>query len=109
MKKISILVMVAVLFFGSPSLHAQDQKHMFTGSLLNGHYITEAPDTPADSFIQGVIDGIGKMAPGQLSKIYPGYNRGDVVQAVKAYYRDNPAEKNRPVADVLLSGCVNKG
>ena len=107
MKKIAVFVCLIVFLVGILSSYAKtkDQSAMFTGSHLNGIYMAKSPDTASDSYIQGVIDGVGKTSPGKLAEIYPGYNRGDVVNAVRDYYRNNPSKIKRPVVDVLLSGA----
>ena len=106
MKRIIVFVAIIVLLAGSAGLYAQDdQSHKFTNGLLNGRYLVEISEPEADSFVQGVIDGVGRMAPGMLSRTYPGMDRGGVVAAVKAYYSNNPGKLHRPVAEVLLAGC----
>ncbi len=107
MKKVIMMLIVAAMMMTSTVLFAADDPHegLFTDKLLNGRFLAGLPDETASVFVQGVIDGVGKVAPGTLSKIYPGSSREDVVVAVKSFYINNPDKLDRPVADVLMSGC----
>ena len=100
------LTFIAVLF-SSAGAFSQEDPHeaLFTDKFFNGRFLGGLSDEAASVFVQGMIDGVGKMAPGTLSKIYPGSTREDVVVAVKSYYVSNPNKLDRPVADVLMSGC----
>jgi hypothetical protein len=103
---ITALSMIAVLFVAGVSFADEDpHAALFTNKLFNGRFIVGLSDKDATIFIEGVIDGIGKAAPGTLSKIYPGCNREDVVVKVKRYYAENTDKIERPVADVLVGGC----
>lgn len=86
---------------------AQEDPHkeLFTGKFLNGRFLSGLSDDASTVFVQGMIDGVGKMSPGTLSGIYPGRSREDVVMAVKNYYVSNPDKIDRPVADVLMTGA----
>lgn len=99
------LILVGGLFYPAAFSAEDPHKALFTDKLLNGRFLTGLPDETAGVFVQGVIDGVGKMAPGMLSNIYPGSTREEVVMAVKGYYVSNPDKLDRPVADVLVTGC----
>ena len=100
------LTLVAGLFYSTDAF-SKDDPHaaLFTGKFFNGRFLGGLSDESASVFVQGMIDGVGKMAPGTLSKIYPGSSREEVVVAVKSYYASNPDKQDRPVSDVLMSGC----
>ena len=100
-----ILTIVAVLLFSSSSVFAQEEVSRFTDNLHNGYFIMDLSDTEANMFVNGIIDGVGKLAPGSLGKIYPGHYREHVVEVVKTYYLENPDKRDIPVAEALLSGC----
>lgn len=100
------LVLIAVLVCPATAFSQDDpHKALFTDKFLNGRFLAGLSDEAATVFVQGAIDGVGKMAPGTLSKIYPGSTREDVVMAVKNYYVSNADKLDRPVVDVLMSGC----
>lgn len=103
---LTVLSMIAVLFVAGISFANEDpHAALFTNKLFNGRFLAGLSDKEATIFIEGVIDGIGKSAPGTLSKIYPGSSREDVVSKVKRYYAGNMDKIARPVADVLAGGC----
>lgn len=103
---IAMFTMMAFLFVAGVSFADEDpHAALFTDKMFNGRFLTGLPDGTATVFIEGVIDGVGKAAPGTLSKIYPGLSREEVVVKVKKYYADNPDKIVRPVADVLTGGC----
>lgn len=100
------LVLIAVLVCPAAAFSQDDlHKALFTDKFLNGRFLVGLSDEAATVFVQGAIDGVGKMSPGTLSKIYPGLTREDVVIAVKGYYVSNADKLDRPVVDVLMSGC----
>lgn len=103
MKKILIFTL-PVVFFCSVSLFAEN-RHMFTKRFLNGHYIVEAPEQEIDAFIDGVIDGIAYMAPDTFYRLYPGMTRGEIAGKVKEYYKENPSNLDRSVAELIKTGC----
>ena len=107
MRRMIMMLLAAAIIMTPVALFAAEDPHaeLFTDRMMNGRFLAGLPDETASVFVQGVIDGVGKVAPGTLSKIYPGSFREDVVVAVKSYYINNPDKLDRPVADVLMSGC----
>lgn len=107
MRNLLILILLALVFsFAGQAFSEEDpHKDLFTDKMLNGRFIAGLSDEEASIFVQGVIDGIGKAAPGTLGSVYPGKSREDVVTTVKQFYRDNPDKLDLAVANVLMAGC----
>jgi len=108
MKKIAVFVVFLFIAL-SVSVSAQDYSALFTDGFLNGKavmdYIDRGDMNSIDKYIVGIIDCTNYLNPGLLRSLYPEYSRGIAIDMVVKYYKDNPSELDKPIVEVLLSGC----
>ncbi len=80
----------------------------------NGRFIVESmiekkggdiSEQIAGTYIYGVLDTIRVLAPDFFASTYANTTKGDIVDAVKLYYKNNPTQRHRSVIDVMMSGC----
>jgi hypothetical protein len=114
MKKVCIALCCAALLLSSLSA-GYCEVDTITDGQQNGRYIillTESKEnfkgySIAMNYCIGLIDAI-KVMRGQemLSELYgPRTTTGEIFEAVRLYYQNNPTQRNRSVIDVLLSGA----
>ena len=114
-----ILACCIILFFTVPGLSAEEidpalldglvKQDWFTSGFPNGKWVMDGVyDDDEESriyYMAGVLDHIEYAQPDLVERIYRGRDRGDMVKAVKEYFRDNPEKRERSVIEVILSGC----
>ena len=52
-----------------------------------------------------MLDYVQYTNPKFFNKKYPNCTKGDIDEAIKTYYRNNPKEKYRPIVEVFILGC----
>ncbi len=81
---------------------------LYTGEFQNGYWIDSVSKEIADIYIQGCADGLyarrdnldDPLCTSNLS-----LNRANVVNAVRAYYKEKPTVLYRQIVAVIKSGC----
>ncbi|MBL7158601.1 MAG: hypothetical protein ISS91_03745 [Candidatus Omnitrophica bacterium] len=108
MKKIIIFALVVLILSASYGF-AQDRGQAFTNGYLNGRVVLgstgETDANYVDGYALGIIDALYITNFSQMEELYPRHTRVDIVKAMRAYYRNNPAKTFRPIADVVWGGC----
>jgi len=80
-----------------------------TGNVPNGYWLDESPETVANIYILGVADGLyaRRLNLGDpLCRDNPSLNRDNIVEIVRAYYKQKPKNKFRQIVAVIRSGCL---
>ena len=104
-------IFVIVIMAAVSSVYAQtDQKiaGAFTEMMYNGRvfYINNKNiEKYGEQYTYGCIDTLFYLNPGQMAILYPKGTRRDMTEQLKAYYRDNPDNRARPIIEVLMNGC----
>lgn len=83
-----------------------------TGEYPNGYWLDENSDADSvavsNMYIVGVADGLFARRDDlkdPLCRDNPNLNRDNIIDAVRQYYREKPANKFRQIAAVIRSGC----
>ena len=115
MKRCGVITVVLLascwmISFAAPSADAADTeqnkpKTLWVAKVLSSETSTAEERVLALTYVDHVMGSIEGYRPDFFKKLYPNQSRVDIVQKVVFYYQNNPAERNRKVADVLLAGC----
>jgi len=104
MKKLILCALIIFVAFSSVG-YADEYDYLKTDGVLNGKALLEQPPTTASAYVLGLMDGISSTNPGFWTRVYPNMTNGDIVSAVKKYYKNNPRQRHRSIIDVVLSGA----
>ena len=107
---IPFLCVIVILAVASCAYAQTDQEiaSAFTEMMYNGRvfYINnENIEKYGEQYTYGCIDTLFYLNPGQMAILYPKGTRKDMTDRLKAYYRDNPDKRARPIIEVLMTGC----
>ncbi|MCX5715442.1 MAG: hypothetical protein NTV07_00975 [Candidatus Omnitrophica bacterium] len=117
MKKYSLAIISIVFILVASYVYCEEENPRITNGYYNGRYVmriyeetnktrSQTIELMVNDYILGLIDGMRSGGPNnKASELYPNCTNGDVIDAVKLYYKNNPTQRNRPVVDVLMSGC----
>ena len=111
MKKYVLVVLIIIAM--ASAVFAEDNAYftrkLFNGRLLDSYHTGKKDaDLVVDTYIGGVIDGVNYMNSEAFNKAYPdvdNISREDLINRIVSYYKNNPAKKSRPIAEVVASGC----
>jgi len=111
MKKIIMLIAILILA-GMIRIYAVDVQQMITEGLTNGNYLMDAINSDeepkiacARCFTLAILECMSRLKPNVFKKYYEGISTDEAFNSVVNYYKKNPAQRHRPIVDVLLSGC----
>lgn len=109
MKKIIILILVVLLFSISNVFSADDSSvsSSITDGYCNGMFLYDKniDANYKDGYLLGVLNALEYINLDHIRAIYPNATTAEIMDAIKLYYKQNPLKKDRPIVEVILSGC----
>lgn len=111
MKKFIVLLSVIIMMAAFSPAYAQTDQEIasaFTDMMYNGQVFYLKNENIAkygEQYTYGCLDTLFYLNPGQMAILYPKGTRRDMTEQVKAYYRDNPDKRSRPIIEVIMTGC----
>lgn len=112
MKKICFCVFLILLIYRSIG-YAGVEETWQTDGVFNGRFIVyslieknggEKGEEIANYYLMGIFHAIQEMYPKFLETKYPKATPGDIVEAIKQYYQNNPLQRDKKIIDVILEG-----
>lgn len=111
MKKIIVMIIITLSIMTTSNVLCEESKTT-TNSFFNGRIIEklekagEIGDEIFYYYLMGVFDTLKwELGKKFFDEIYPKSNPESIIAAVKSYYRNNTDRLDRPIIDVVLSGC----
>ena len=111
MKVIISLFCVVVIMAAVFPVYAQTDREIasaFTEMMYNGQVFYLNNENIAkygEQYTYGCLDTLFYLNPGQMAILYPKGTRRDMTEQLKAYYKENPDKRFRPIIEVLMTGC----
>ncbi|OGW82069.1 MAG: hypothetical protein A3G33_04800 [Omnitrophica bacterium RIFCSPLOWO2_12_FULL_44_17] len=115
MRKVFLIVMVFLAGFVAVNFAADETKPsspeqvksqaLWVAQVLSSKNSTSEERALALTYVDHVMGSIEGYRPDLFKKLYPNQSRLDIIQNVISFYQNNPLERHRKVADVLLNGA----
>ena len=100
----NILLASLIVISMSFSVYAKDASSYIADHYLDGHgFDIEVNHT--DAYALGCIETLYFLEEYKMHSLYPNCTRGNILQALRSFYLDNPSLKNKPIIVVLRDGC----
>ena len=105
MKRIKVsVILISILCLAAGNAAAVSVSNISKMRLGNGAMFDLNEDV-AEGFTLGVINALAYTKTNEINKFYSNASVEEVLNAVKMYYFRNPLQKDRPIVEVILSGC----
>lgn len=111
MKPVILFVLVIIFVTAAFCAYGQTEEEIasaFTDMMYNGRvfYINnENIAKYGEQYAYGCIDTLFYLNPGQMALLYPKGTRKEMAEQLKAYYKNNPDKRSRPIIEALMAGC----
>lgn len=100
----NILLTFLIVISMSFSIYAEN-----ASSTINDHYLDgygfDIEVNHSDAYALGCIETLYFLEEYRMLSLYPNCTRGNILQALKAFYSDNPSLKHKSIIEVLRNGC----
>ncbi|MDP8216598.1 MAG: hypothetical protein P9L98_04705 [Candidatus Kaelpia imicola] len=114
--KIGLLIILSLIVVFCFFAEADEYDHLYTNGYLNGRtFDYETDDWEGDEwsyendvYMFGLIDGLFWTNYNTMIRLYPETyypNREDIADKARQYYINTPSRKDRPIVELMLSGC----
>ena len=107
MKKIALVFIFISLVVTQCAL-SYEANDYFTDQMLNGRAFIDEDQNKTNmafDYTNGCIDTLLYTNSEKILEHYPNIGKGDIINAVKLYYQNNPDQNHIPILKVLLSGA----
>lgn len=107
-KKTLVAAATVVTMLAAVNAWAGQYDYLFTDTLVNGMGFFEENETTVvdtECYAYGCMDALFIVNNDAMIALYPHTTKKDILNAVKKYYTENPAQRSRPVVQVLIAGC----
>jgi hypothetical protein len=102
----SVIFLILFVFAISFAVHAQEVHSTKKTGIATGKFILGKQVNTYSKlcYVYGLIEGIMCNSE-DLVTLYPNQTRNQIFVKLKKYYESHPKEINRPIIELLFSGC----